>query len=298
MLAAAQKISNLTIIIDYNKWQATGRSTEILSLEPLKEKYKWGSNPYYYFAGLHSIHPSFVQEMLASNLFDTEDIYSNLDYLSTVGGKKYSNELISLGKNFYKNINRGNWQPKKIIEGKDVLILGPGKSVIDNKSFIIRFIKKYKPIVLVLNAINPIPKKYVFAHIVCHTLRLLSDIDKYKKLNKKIITPYSSFSKNIKSKINSKNILDFGLQVKNKKFRFEKNYVVLPNSLAVTYALGISTSGEAKNIYLAGLDGYNDNSPKKFEMDDLFQNYKLEESSRKIFSLTQTNYKIKKIKKF
>ena len=266
--------------------------------DPLKEKYKWGSNPYYYFAGLHSIHPSFVQEMLASNLFDTEDIYSNLDYLSTVGGKKYSDELISLGKNFYKNINRGNWQPKKIIEGKDVLILGPGKSVIDNKSFIIRFIKKYKPIVLVLNAINPIPKKYVFAHIVCHTLRLLSDINKYKKLNKKLITPYSSFSKNIKSKINSKNILDFGLQVKNKKFRFEKNYVVLPNSLAVTYALGISTSGEAKNIYLAGLDGYNDSSPKKFEMDDLFQNYKLEKSSRKIFSLTQTNYKIKKIKKF
>ena len=26
--------------------------------EPLKEKYKWGSNPFYYFAGLHSIHPS------------------------------------------------------------------------------------------------------------------------------------------------------------------------------------------------------------------------------------------------
>ena len=48
---------------------------------------------------------------------------------------------------------------------------------------IIRFIKKYKPIVLVLNAINPIPKKYVYAHIVCHTLRLLSDVDKYQKIN-------------------------------------------------------------------------------------------------------------------
>ena len=163
---------------------------------------------------------------------------------------------------------------------------------------IIRFIKKYRPIVLVLNAINPIPKKYVFAHIVCHTLRLLSDIGKYKKLNKNLITPYSSFSKNVKSKINSKKVLDFGLQIKNKKFKFEKNYVVLPNSLAISYALGISTSGNAKNIYLAGLDGYYEDSPKKFETEDLFLNYKLEKQSKKIFLLTKTNYKIKKVSKF
>ena len=266
--------------------------------DPLKEKYKWGSNPYYYFAGLHSIHPSFVQEMLATNLFDTDDIYSNLNYLSTVGGKKYSKELISLGKNFYKDIRKGTWEPKKIIKNKDVLIIGPGNSIVKNKNLVIRFIKKYKPVVLVLNAINPIPKKYVFAHIVCHTLRLLSDVNKYKKINKNLITPFSRFSKNIKSKINSNNILDFGLQVKNKKFKFEKNYVVLPNSLAISYALGVSTSGEAKNIYLAGLDGYNDSSPKKFEIDDLFQNYKLEKQSKKIISLTKTNYKIKKINKF
>ena len=265
--------------------------------DPMKEKYKWGSNPFYYYAGLNSIHPSFVQEMLGTNLFDTEDIYHNLNYLSTVGGKKYSNELISLGKKFYKNVNKGSWEPNRVIKNKDVLIIGPGSSILSNKNKIIRFIKKHKPIVLVLNAINPIPKKYIFAHIVCHTLRLLSDIDKYQKFNKYLITPYSSFSKNIKSKIKSKNVLNFGLQVKNKKFKFEKNYVVLPNSLAISYALGISTSGEAKKIYLAGLDGYNDNTPKKYEMDDLFQNYKLEDDAKKIISLTPTNYKINTIKK-
>ena len=186
---------------------------------------------------------------------------------------------------------------KKVIKNKNVLILGPGKSITDNKNLLIKFIRKYKPIVLVLNVNNLIPKKYVYAHIVCHTLRLLSDISKYKKLNRNLITPYSSFSKNIRSKINANNILDFGLQVKYKNFNFEKNYVVLPNSLAISYALGICTSGDAKNIYLAGLDGYSDSSPKKFEIDDLFQNYKLEDNSKNIISLTQTNYKIKRIKK-
>ena len=265
--------------------------------DPLKEKYKWGSNPYYYFAGLNSIHPSFVQEMLSSNLFDTEEIYSNLTYLSTVGGRKYSKELISLGKKFYNTLKTGTWEPHKVINNKDVLIIGPGESVLNNKGKIINFIKKNNPVVLVLNSINPIPRRYIFAHIVCHTLRLLSDAKKYNQYNKYLITPYACFSKNIKSKIKSKNILNFGLQVKNKKFKFEKKYVVLPNSLAITYALGIATSGEANNIYLAGLDGYDNNSPKKYEMDDLLQSYMLEKKAKNLISLTPTNYKINIIKK-
>ena len=40
LLAAAQKVSNLTIFIDYNKWQATGRSNEVLALSPLVDKWR------------------------------------------------------------------------------------------------------------------------------------------------------------------------------------------------------------------------------------------------------------------
>ena len=40
MLAAAQKLENLTVMVDYNKWQATGRSQEILALEPLADKWR------------------------------------------------------------------------------------------------------------------------------------------------------------------------------------------------------------------------------------------------------------------
>tara|TARA_B100000787_G_scaffold169874_1_gene162674 strand:- start:941 stop:2545 length:1605 start_codon:yes stop_codon:yes gene_type:complete len=264
--------------------------------EPLKEKYKWGSNPFYYFAGLNSIHPSFVQGMLSDDIFEPEDIYSNLNYLSTVGGKKFSNELIVLGKNFYKDIKKGTWKPIELIKNKNVLIIGPCKSTSIYKKKIVKFIEKYNPIVLALNLTNQIPKKYIDANIVCHPLRLLSDINKYKKFNNYLITPYSSFSKNIKSKILAKNILDFGLQVKNKRFKFESNYAVLPNSLAISYALGVCTSGESKGIFLAGLDGYTENSPRKFEMDELFQGYKLESKSKKISSLTPTNFKIKFIK--
>jgi transketolase len=39
MFAAAQKLERLCIVVDYNKWQATGRSNETLALAPLRDKW-------------------------------------------------------------------------------------------------------------------------------------------------------------------------------------------------------------------------------------------------------------------
>jgi transketolase len=40
MMAPAQKLDNLAIIVDYNKWQATARSNETLNLAPLAAKWE------------------------------------------------------------------------------------------------------------------------------------------------------------------------------------------------------------------------------------------------------------------
>ena len=40
MFAPAQRLDNLTVIIDYNKWQATGRSNEVMALAPLRSKWE------------------------------------------------------------------------------------------------------------------------------------------------------------------------------------------------------------------------------------------------------------------
>ncbi|MCE9613641.1 MAG: transketolase [Lentisphaerae bacterium] len=39
LMAPAQQLETLTVIVDYNKWQATGRSSEVMSLAPLREKW-------------------------------------------------------------------------------------------------------------------------------------------------------------------------------------------------------------------------------------------------------------------
>jgi transketolase len=40
MFAPGQKLENVCIMVDYNKWQATGRSNEIMSMQSLSEKWK------------------------------------------------------------------------------------------------------------------------------------------------------------------------------------------------------------------------------------------------------------------
>lgn len=40
LFAGAQKLSNLTVIVDFNKWQATGRSEEVMALQPFADKWR------------------------------------------------------------------------------------------------------------------------------------------------------------------------------------------------------------------------------------------------------------------
>jgi len=40
MFAPAQKLDNLFVIVDFNKWQATGRSEEVMSIQPFADKWR------------------------------------------------------------------------------------------------------------------------------------------------------------------------------------------------------------------------------------------------------------------
>ena len=40
MLAAAQRVDKLAVIVDFNKWQATGRSEQVMALDPLADKWR------------------------------------------------------------------------------------------------------------------------------------------------------------------------------------------------------------------------------------------------------------------
>jgi transketolase len=40
MMASARRLENMMVVVDFNRWQATARSTEVMALEPLAEKFR------------------------------------------------------------------------------------------------------------------------------------------------------------------------------------------------------------------------------------------------------------------
>ena len=127
----------------------------------------------------------------------------------------------------------------------------------------------------------------------CHTLRLLTDINKYKKIKYPLILPFESLSENIKKKLKGIKIKDYGIQVIPNTFKFEDKRSVIPNSLAISYALAISNSGKAKKIYLAGFDGYYSDDARRIEMDNMLSLYSSIDEVAELISITQTKYKVK-----
>ncbi len=260
---------------------------------PMKNKYNWGSNPYYYLSGIHGIHPTFIQRMLEANSFKCEEILAVIENLKTTGGKKFSDDLIqTYRQNFYGN-SKGSYAPSKNIKNKDVLILGSGPGLKEHKLALEAFIRNSKPFVIALNTTKTISSKLINVRVVCNTLRLLTDHKSFNRLPQKIIMPYQRLSSSIKARLHKIKKLDFGVEIKNNNFKFKNSSATIPNSLAITYALAIANSGKAKRIYLAGFDGYDADDPKRREMDELLLLYQSLKKKIDLVSITPTKYKVK-----
>ena len=274
--------------IDYNKL------IKIVNNEfsQMKNQYNWGSNPYYYLSGVYGIHPTFIQKMLESKSYRSEEILAVIENLKTSGGKKFSDDLIqTYRQNFYGN-SKGTYVPSKNIKNKYVLILGSGPSLKEHKLALEMFIKKTKPFVIALNTNKTISSKLINVRAVCNTLRLLTDYKSFNGLPQKIILPYQRLSSSIKLRLKNIKKLDFGVDIKHNSFKFYKSSAIVPNSLAITYALAISNSGKAKKIFLAGFDGYDSDDSRRREIDEILLLYQSLKKKITIESITPTKYKI------
>ena len=85
LFASAQKINNLCVIVDFNKWQATGRSCEVMSLAPLREKWQaFGWNT-------HEIDGHDMSQLVSTlDLFPEEKQKPTMIIAHTVKGKGVS----------------------------------------------------------------------------------------------------------------------------------------------------------------------------------------------------------------
>ena len=259
----------------------------------LKQKYKWGKSKNYEYAAKYNIHPSYIQALEADDRFNKNIINNVIKSLSRLEAKKYDPRLLEKLSRENKSY-KGRWDATNWCLNKDILILGQGDTIKNKKNInkIKEYIYKFRPSVISININYNIPKELIDYYVSSSEMRMFVDHHLYSKLDKTIIVPLNKFKK-ISKKTKSLDILDFGSKIINDKFICKKNYVILPNNQSFAYALGLSIIGNAKNIVLAGFDGYSSGHIKQNEMERVFKLFYKKYPKNKVFSLTKTSYPVK-----
>ena len=261
----------------------------------LKKKYDWGSSIYYYLSAVHSIHPTYVQELLGDGRYDTDQILEAINFLKTKSSVSYSLEGMLEAIEQSSGNEKGAWSVKNWAKGRDVLIIGSGPSSSEYFDEISRFIKENEPIVLCLNIKNYIPEDLITAYVACHQIRISIELDLYLKLNKPIIMPLGRIPKDIKDLLQSVEIYDYGLKVKEGSFEASHNGCSLDKPLVLMYSLAMSSQSGAARVLLTGLDGYSADNPKQQEMSDSLIKFLRKQNNFELYSITPTSYPIKSI---
>lgn len=257
----------------------------------LKIKYGWGKSIYYYLSAKKNIHPSYIQELLVDKRYNHNEVIEIIDELAKTKSSAYNPSTLKLLIN--ENITlKNNWNAKNWCNKQNVLILGQGKSVEAKKEKILSFIKKNKCKVISLNINKYLEKKFIDYYVACHETRVIVDLKKYSDVSKKLILPLDRFKNIINKKKFKKNIKNYGMIVKKNKLSHYNKYCELPKNLAIGYALCIVLAGNAKNIFLAGFDGFRNQKLLNIEMSDYLKFIHKKNPNLKLKSLTPVNYKI------
>ena len=77
-------------------------------------------------------------------------------------------------------------------------------------------------------------------------------------------------------------------------FKFYKSCSNIPKLYTVAYALSIVASGKARQVYLAGFDGYEKHDRRLKIIDEIFQNYLNTKGAPSVTAITPSIYNIQK----
>ena len=258
---------------------------------PMKAHYGWGTNPYYFLAGKYGIHPTYIQSMLGDDRYDEEDILGVIDHLHEAGGASFRSDLMNDARNYYKKDADGSWAPRSILKGRDVLVLGTGPGVKRHKEALENFVHSQQPVVIALNTQSALSPESINYRIACQPIRLMADVEAHKAFPQPLITPASMLPPKLAQVLSDKELLDFGLSISNGGFSFGDTHCAVPSSIVLAYALAVAASGQSRNIYMAGFDGYPAGDLRNDELENLLEEFQSIDEAPDCISITPTIYK-------
>ncbi len=262
--------------------------------EPLRARYGWGSNQYYYLSGLYGIHPTYVQQMLSDERYSPDDILAVLDALAKEGGASYSQESLDSAIARHFTDSTGGWSAAGWAGGRDVLLIAAGPSLADHRDAILRYIRRAKPKVVCLNLTDLIPAEVVNLYAACHPTRMLSQVDAFRGLDRPVAMPVAAVPERTRERLDGITVHDYGMRVQPDVFEAGPNGCTVPAPLVAAYALAIAGAAGAKRVLLAGFDGYTTDDPRHAEMNGVFELMRDALPDMRVVAVTPTTYTVER----
>lgn len=135
---------------------------------PIYQKYYWGYKYDFYIAAMHKVHPTYVKDLLDKKTLSISSINEILEMIPESKKLLYDKSLSAELYINYQNhkINDDEVYSSSLcddLKNKDVLVLGPGKSVIDYNREILSRIQEGNTVVISVNfCADDIPTDYIF----------------------------------------------------------------------------------------------------------------------------------------
>lgn len=267
----------------------------IRHFEQMQKDYGWGSSLLYFLGAQNDVHPTYIQNLISNKHYGTEEIVGAINYLSQLEGTtSYNGDVMESAISFdtsTKNVSGTNKLLGKF-EGKEVLLVGNGPSLVRHLQAIETYIHERQPVVIAINAVKDLAAEFVNYYCVSHNSKYLSENNTYKNLKSPIIMPAHRFTDEELSNI-SNEFFDYGLTVEPKQFLIQETYCSIPFDLTAAYALAIAFYGKALKISLVGVDGYELGDIRQSEMIELLSLVKQVAASTELTALTPSSYPIK-----
>ena len=258
----------------------------------LHKRYGWGTNLFYHISAVEGIHPTYVQELLASDRYSSDEILSALKYLSRTEARSYSSDRLGVAIRGSESGCNGTWHASSLATGRSVLIIGPGASTAPHIDAIAQYIRRSRPVVLCLNVNRAVPNDLVSAYVTCHESRLLIEAHHYSDLGRPIILPLGMVPEGVLPLLSGVEVFDYGLRLSVGQVEFGDTGCVLPSTLSGAYAIAIAMASGAERILVSGFDGYAAGDSRQDEMIEVLAQCQRMPNAIPIVAVTPTNYPI------
>ena len=259
--------------------------------EPMKKDFGWGASFLYTLAAKKAVHPTFLQQMLTHPEYPMARVLDMLDYLATVNARIYDKQLLTFSIT-NKSEYIGTWNAKQWCFGREILIVGGGKSVDYHREGIRFFKETYKPLVIALSVKSPgIERDLVDIYACANEAKMLSEGVMFATLDKPVAVPNALFKQITPYELDGQMGLDYGVSIVENNFQARETGCVIPNESTLAYVLALCSIGNAKRINLVGFDGFAKDDIRTKSMNDLLHLYK-NDTHPVLVSLTPTSYNI------